>query len=486
VNGISPFPARAAVLWAAAAALALSGCAAAGPTYVRPEVQTPAAFHAQVSGGSGASAADPGELSSWWVLFGDPQLTRLIERTAEGNLDLRQAQARVREARARRIGAQAGAFPTLQARGSAVRSGSIRAEEAGGGSTARSLYSGSFDAGWEADLFGGVRRSVEAAGADLQAREEEFRDVLVSLAAEVALNYVEVRTGQSRLREAEANLARQEETLGLAEARYEAGVTDALAVDQARANLEATRAQVPNLRTGVEEAKNRLAVLLGSPPGAVHDELADSKPVPLAAREAAVGVPADLLRRRPDVRASERNLAAQTARVGVATAELYPKLTLSGSIGLETLSAGSFFSALTRLWSFGPRITWPAFDAGAIRANIEIQSAGQERAFAAYESAILNALEQVENALTAYAEEQIRLEALREAARAASSGAELAERRYEAGLIDFLGVLDAQRSRFSAEDQLAQSQGAVTSNLIRLYKALGGGWTHFAEERPKG
>lgn len=466
------------------AALVLTGCAAVGPNYVRPTTVVPAHWHTAPS--AGLESPDPAELATWWKGLGDTQLAGLVERAVAGNLDLKQARARVREARARRAGATAGAFPTLDTAGAVTRSGSSGAGGTGGGSTTQTLYAAQFDAGWEVDLFGSVRRSVEAAGADLNAQEEELRDVLVSLVSEVALNYVEVRTGQERLKQAEANLASQEETFRLAESRRQAGLTDALAVDQARANLESTRAQVPSLRTGTEEAKNRLAVLLGLAPGAVHEELADAKPIPVAIGEVAVGVPADVLQRRPDVRRSERELAAQTARVGVATAELYPKLALSGSIGIESLSARGLVRAATKLWNLGPKVSWALFDAGAVRANIEVQSAGQEKALAAYEASILTALEQVENALTGYAEESVRREALKAAARAARSSADLAERKYDAGLIDFLAVLDAQRSRFSAEDQLAQSEGAVTSNLVRLYKALGGGWTSFADTTAKG
>lgn len=467
------------------AVVALTGCAAVGPNYVRPDRAVPAAWHSDSSPDATAEAPNPSELATWWTSLGDPQLTDLVGRAVAGNRDLKQAQARVRAARARRAGAKAGAFPTLGTAGAVSRSGSSGAEKAGGVSSVQTLYAAEFDAGWEADLFGGVRRSVEAAGADLEAQEEDLRDVLVSLIAEVALNYLEVRTGQARLSQAEANLASQQETYDLAEARRQTGFTDALAVEQSRANLESTRAQVPNLRTGIEEAKNRLAVLLGLVPGAVHEELAETKPIPAAVRTIAVGVPAEALRRRPDVRRSERELAAQTARVGVATAELYPKLALGGSIGLEALSARGLLTAATRLWNFGLKLSWNLFDAGASRANIEVQSAGQEGALAAYEAAILAALEQVENALTGYAEEELRREALEKGARAARSGAELAEAKYGAGLVDFLTVLDAQRSRFSAEDQLAQSEGAVTSNLVRLFKALGGGWTCFADTTTK-
>ncbi len=242
---------------------------------------------------------------------------------------------------------------------------------------------------------------MEAAEADLQASQEDLSDALVSLLAEVALNYVEVRKYQELLTVAESNLATQKETFELTQWRQQAGLSDELAVQQARYNLERTRSQIPTLRTGLEEAKNNLAVLLGEQPGKLHGELEERKPVPVANPAVAAGGPADVLRQRPDVRLAERELAAQTARIGVATAELYPKLTLSGSIGLEAFSSSNLFSSGSRTAGGGAGVTWRIFDAGAIRKNIEVQTALQEQALMAYETAVLNALREVENALTA-------------------------------------------------------------------------------------
>jgi len=267
--------------------------------------------------------------------------------------------------------------------------------------------------------------------------------------------------------------------------RFEAGLSDGLAVEQARYNLENTRSQIPTLRTGSEQAMNRIAVLLGEQPGTVHTELEQYKPLPVTPLEVAVGVPADVLRRRPDVRRTERELAAQTARIGVATADLYPKFKLSGSIGLEAFSSGNLVSSGSRTLSGGPSITWRIFDVGAIRQNIEVQSALQEQYFIAYEAAVLSALEEVENAIVAYAEEQNRRQSLTETTRAAQRAVDLAQYKYKAGLADFSNVLDAQRSLLSFQDQKAQSDGTVTSNLVRLYKALGGGWTSLAQNEKK-
>jgi outer membrane protein, multidrug efflux system len=462
--------------------LVLSGCATVGPDYVHPEVSISNRWNAETGASLTDSDTDAKMLAEWWTTLNDPELTSLIERAIQGNLDLRKATARVREARARRGADRADLFPTLDTTGSA--SWSHSSEDKGTGKTS-DLYSASFDAAWELDVFGGVRRSVEASQADLEASQEDLRDVLVSLLAEVALNYVEVRTFQERLAVAEENLAVQEETYQLTLWRSQAGLSDELAVQQARYNLESTRSQIPTLRTGIEEAMNRIAVLLGEQPGKVHGEFEKTATMPAAPLKVAVGVPADMLRRRPDVRRAERKLAAQTARVGVATADLYPKLSLSGSIGLEALSLNSLFSSATKTVTGGSLITWPIFRGGAIRQNIEVQSALQEQALIQYEATVLSALEEVENVLVAYAEEQNRRDDLQEAAQAAQKAVELTGYKYQSGLTDFNNVLEAQRSLLTFQDQLAQSNGTVTSNLVRLYKALGGGWASMAPDEKK-
>jgi NodT family efflux transporter outer membrane factor (OMF) lipoprotein len=422
---------------------------------------------------------DPKCMEAWWSVFNDPAISSLIHRAVTGNLDLKKARARIRESRARRGSAKAGLFPTLESTGSAAWS---RNNNDIATSYSGDLYSLSFDAAWELDLFGGVRRSIEAAEADLRAGQEDLRDVLVSLLAEVTLNYIEMRTYQIRLGLAEGNLESQKETHQLTLWRNQAGLSDDLAVQQALYNLESTRSQIPTLRTGQEEAMNRIAVLLGEQPGKVHTELEKREPIPLTLLKVAVGVPADVLRHRPDIRKAERQLAAQTARIGVATADLYPKFTLSGSIGLEALTLSKLISFDSSTSSGGLQVTWPIFKGGSIRQNIEVQSALQEQYLIAYEAAVLGALEEVENALVAYIEEQQRRQALIEAAQAAQKAVELAQYKYQSGLTDFSTLLEAQRSLLSFQDQLAQSEGTVSSNLVRLYKALGGGWTSLAPE----
>jgi outer membrane protein, multidrug efflux system len=461
------------------AILTLAGCAAVGPNYVPPQTPAFRDWNTLLKGGLSPEEIDPGTLSAWWTTLNDPRLSSLAERAVAGNLNLKKARARVREARARRGVAKAGLFPTLEATGTGSRS---RTGKETGTAVTSSLYAAGFDAGWELDIFGGVRRSVEAAGADVGAIQEDLRDVLVSLLAEIALNYVELRTFQARLTVAEASLKAQTESHQLTLWRWQAGLSDDLAVQQARYNLENTRSQIPALDTGLEEAMNRIAVLLGQPPGKVHGELEKPDPIPATPGKVAVGVPADMLRRRPDVRRAERELAAQTARVGVATADLYPKFKLSGSIGLEALSMNRLFSSGSGTFSGAAGITWPVFKAGGIRQNIEVHSSLQEQALIQYEAAVLGALEDAENALAAYAAEQRRRDDLGEAARAAQRAVELARHKYQAGLTDFTNVLDAERSLLSFQDQWTQSNGTVASNLVRLYKALGGGWTSMAPD----
>ena len=462
------------------AVLILAGCATVGPDYVPPDRTVSKDWHTPLNDGLIAEEIDPQALATWWNTLNDQELSSLIARAVKGNLDIKEARARIREARARRGIAKADLFPTLDATGSATVSRS--SEDTGAGET-RDFYAAGFDAGWELDLFGGAQRSMEAAEANLGATQENLHDVLVSLTAEVALNYIEVRIYQKRLAVTVANLEIQQENYCLIQSRYQAGLDDELAVQQARSNLESTRSQMPTLRIGLEGAMNRIAVLLGEQPGGLHEELEEYLPITLVPIDVVVGVPADILRRRPDVRKAERELAAQTARIGVATAELYPKFTLSGSIGLEALSLGNLIAAGSRTFSIGPRITWPIFNAGSIRANIEVQSAIQQQTMIQYESMVLSALEEVENALVAYVEEQIRRTSLQEAVDAAKQALELARYKYQTGLIDFITVLDAQRSLLAYEDQLVQSTGSITSNLVRLYKALGGGWTSLTPDK---
>ena len=456
-----------------------AGCAPVGPNYMAPETKAPEAWHTELQQGLSEEDLDIKQLATWWTIFDDPVMTELIEQAVKSNLDLKRAEARLREARARRGISETGLFPGVDASGSASRSQGSKNSGAG---TTRSYYAIAFDASWELDIFGGVRRSVEAADAELDASRENLREVLISLTAEVALNYLDIRTTQKRLVVAQKNIDALQEAFEFINWRNQAGLSNALELQQARYNLESTRAQLPLLRQILEEAKNRMAVLVGEIPGTVHGVLEKQQPIPNIPPTVAVGVPAETLRQRPDIRKAERTLAAQTARIGEATADLYPKFRLSGSIGLEALEASKLFQSGSEFWNIIPGFSWNIFDAGAIRKNIEVQNAIQEQYLYEYESTVLNALEEVENILNDYAEQQLRRERLAEAADAARQAEQLAGQQYTAGLTDFTTVLDAQRSLLSFDDQLAESDGNVTANLIRLYKALGGGWRSMATE----
>jgi NodT family efflux transporter outer membrane factor (OMF) lipoprotein len=459
----------------------LTACLSVGPDYVQPELDVPADWNRlDISAEPMMDAAKSGDLSQWWQSLNDPLLTELVAEALLASPDLRSAQARLREARARRTVAASARFPTVTAAGNA--SSRESSEEAGSGDT-RELYSAGLDATWELDVFGGVRRSIEAAEADLASSESRLQDTQVSLAAEVATNYVEVRSLQIRLRIARDNLASQSETLQLTEWRAQAGLVSSQDVEQARSNREQTQAQIPSLETGLAEAEHRLDILLGKTPGTLHPRLAATGSLPAVPKQIAVGIPADTLRQRPDVRAAERTLAAETARVGVAEAARYPAFKLSGSIGLEALTLSALDNSGASTSTLLGGITAPLFDAGRLRSQVEIQDAVREQAAIAYEQTMLSALQDVENALVALARNRERSEALAIATASANNAAELARQRYTAGLIDFQSVLDTERSVRVIEDSLATSRADGVLALIRLYKALGGGWTAPTEPR---
>ena len=458
-----------------AVGLMLTGCAAVGPDYAPIEPDAPERWRAEMAGGLTANQPDKGTLARWWTIFNDPELSRLEERAVSGNLELQTARSRIREARALRGISQARLFPAVD---SAAAASKIRTSESSGSGTETELYTAGFDAGWELDIFGGLRRSVEASQADLEASQINLDSVLISLMAEVALNYVDVRTYQAQLTLTRANIKTQEESYKLNRSRNQAGIIDELAVQESLRILESSRSQIPAIETRLSAAKNRLAVLLGRPPGEFAQELTEEKAIPILPATVAIGIPAETLRRRPDIRFVERVLAAQTARVGVATADLYPKFRLTGTIGIESVDSGDFLEWGSRFWRIGPSASWNVFDAGAIRQNIQVQTARQEQALIQYQETVLKAQEEVENALVAYAKEQIRRDSLDKAATAAQRAEMLARDKYQAGLVDFNNVLDAQRSLIVLQNELSLSTGAATANLVRLYKSLGGGWEY--------
>lgn len=454
-------------LYAAIISMLMAGCAAVGPDYSKPVMPVPNSWHTKLQ--DGLSAGQPLRLAHWWTVFHDPVLSNLIKRAAARNLDLKKARVRLLEARARQTMSRGPLFPALNTSGSVTKNRAHNRET--------NLYNAGFDAVWELDIFGGVRRSVEAATADLQADREDLRDILVSLLAEVCRNYIDVRTYQVRLTLTAENIKTQQKSLQLVRSRYESGLVTDLDIQQATYSLENSRAQVPALRTGLNVAQNRLALLLDLPPGALDKQLRQREPIPSAPPRVAVGIPADLIRRRPDIRRAERRLAAQSARVGVAAAALYPALKLHGSISFEALTFNNLFDSINRTSGFGPAVSWPIFDAGQIRANIKARSAVREQYFIQYESTVLTALNEVENALTAYTNEQNQARHLKLSAAAAEKSLKLARIRYTSGLTNFTAVLNAQESLLAIQDQTARSAGTLSADLVRIYKALGGGWT---------
>ncbi|MCI5165369.1 MAG: efflux transporter outer membrane subunit, partial [Candidatus Electrothrix sp. GM3_4] len=349
-------------------------------------------------------------------------------------------------------------------------------QQKNGDASSDGLYSAGFDAAWELDLFGRVKHSREASAADLEATVESLHDVQVSLLAEVALNYLDVRSLQSRLRLAKGNTTLQGETYRLVQSLFDAGLTSGLELKEAESNLANTKSHIPPIKTGLSKAMHRLAVLSGQKPGMLDEFLTEPGPVPVAAPEIAIGIPADLMRRRPDIRQAERKLAAQSARIGVAVADLYPRFTLSGVLSFQATDASNLFSTLSRSLSFGPSFQWNIFNAGSVRNNITVQNERQKQALLDYEKSVLISIEEVENGMVAYAQELDRNQSLRQAVAASKEAVRLAESMYKDGLRDFNHVLTAQKSLFSQEDQLAESDAAISGNLIRLYKALGGGW----------
>lgn len=454
---------------------ALAGCAAlpsVGPDYVQPSLSMPERW----LGGS-ANANKEGDqrqvLAKWWRRFDDDTLNRLIDDALAGGTDLRLAQASLRQARATRRQAIGDYFPTLTASATPTRSKTARAISS---VPQRTLYDAGFDASWEIDLFGGTRRAVEAATADLAASEANVANVRVSLVAEVVQNYAEMRSYQQRLAIARDNLVSQGETLQITEWRYQAGLASASDVEQARTNREQTRASIPDLEISLVESQNRLAVLTGQQPGALQERLSEVQSLPSVPAGVGAGIPADVLRQRPDLIAAERTLAAETARVGQKLAQRFPSLTLSGSFGWQAYSLAALGGSDTLFRTLSGTLAATLFDGGRLRAAVEVQSAVQEQALISYEAAVLGALEEVENALVAHAQAYERLAARRAAAEAARNAAQLTRAMYQSGLSDFQKVLETDRTRLSAEDSLATAEASLMTSLVKLYKSLGGGW----------
>jgi NodT family efflux transporter outer membrane factor (OMF) lipoprotein len=432
------------------------------------------------------------EASTWWKLFNDPELNSLIARAAQSNLDLRVAEARLRQARAVRERSAADFMPSVDASASYARQLQSENQPLIGALPLPAnfpfeynIYQAGFDASWEIDLFGGKRRALEAATAEWEGTIEARNDAMVSLLAEVARNYVELRGGQCRLEIARRNLKLQEEAVELTRARFQTGVANELDVTRAAALRAGIRAAIPPLNTTVRSAMYSMAVLLGQEPGDLVTELSPTMPVPPVPPEVPIGLPSDLLRHRPDVRQAERQLAAETARIGVAKSDWFPKLSLTGDVGSESVTLAQAFKPGSLFWSLGPSLQWRALDFGRVRAEVRTQTAVQEAALATYEKVVLISLQEAENAVMAYAQEQNRHQALADEVAENQRSQNMADGLYTAGRVNYLDVLDAQRSLYQSEDQLAASNQAVSLNLIALYKAMGGGWETLTRSSPK-
>jgi len=457
-----------------------AGCAV-GPDFKPPEMQVPAGW----AGTPPLPAVTPAEkdLANWWTVFDDKMLQSLIQQAVESNLDLRFAEARIRQARAARGVAESFLGPTLDAAGSYQRSETAVSPTTVAGRSSDSTvhvttnqYFAGFDAAWELDIFGGVRRSIEAADADLQASVEARRDVLVTLTAEVARNYIDLRAFQQRISIARENLAAQKHSAKLTRQRFDAGLASGLDVANAEAQVATTAAVIPLLESAARQTIYSLGVLLGRPPAALVQELAPALAIPTAPPTAPMGVPSELLRRRPDIRQAEAAVHAATARIGVSEADLYPRFTITGSIGVKASDFGSWLDWSSRLWNIGPGVTWRVFDMGRIRSDIAQQEALQEQSLIAYEKTVLTALQEVEGALIALDKEQEHRKALMDAVAFNQKAVDLSLKLYTEGQTDFLNVLQAQRALFLTQDALAQSTQTISTDLVALYKALGGGW----------
>lgn len=454
------------------AAAALGGCAIAPvPEPALPEIAVPTAWSgAERPQSAPQSVSSPLELAAWWRRFDDPQLDALIERTLAANTSVGIARASLQQARAVRDVQSSGLLPRIDGSGSADRS------RLGGAGTSNRFQAG-LDAGWELDLFGATRSAVDAAEADVRAAGARLADVHVSLAAETALAYIDLRGLQSRLAIARQNLALQSETLQIARWRAQAGLVSSTDVEQARAESERTAAQIPALEIQLNQTLHGLAVLTGQPPGALHAELASVRPVPQAGDALALGIPAETLRQRADVRAAEHQVAAALSRVAQADALRYPSFRIGGSLGLSALTLGGLASSgATTVSSLLAAVSVPLFDAGAARAQVRVQGAAFEQARLGYRAVVLDALREVEDSLVALRGNRERLARLQNAAEAASNAALLAQDSYTSGLIDFQVVLDTQRALLSTQDGVASTVAGVSADHVRLYKALGGGW----------
>jgi NodT family efflux transporter outer membrane factor (OMF) lipoprotein len=471
-----------------------------GPDYKAPDLATPDRFQElppMTDAAASRPLPDQADLSQWWRQFHDPELERLVAIALRSNLTLKSAASRIEAARRQEIIAGAAGLPGATATGAAAalhsnsnplaalsgggangqNNGSGMGSGASSGGTDLHLYAAGFDATWEIDLFGGVRRGVEAARANSDAALWELRDAEVSLTGEVANDYLTLRAAQARIAIVQTELARQNETLGIVQARAQTGFVTDLDVNQQSAQVAATKAQLPPLQAQTRAMIHALGVLLGDGPDAYAGELETMGALPGVPATLPVGLPSDLLRRRPDVRDAERKLAAATAQVGVAVAQLYPKFDLLGAANFSSSAAGDLLSSRNFSALGAGIVMWPIFDAGKAHANIRIRENQMDQAYLAYRQAVLKALQDAEDALARYTSEQDRLASLQQSQTAADSSFTIARQQYVSGLVTYLNVLTAETQLLDINDEAEQSRQALAQDLVSLYKALGGGWS---------
>ncbi len=462
-------PARAFTALALAATVLLTACATASRQSVSlPSVEIPSTWTASAPGGNGDDAGV--RLSTWWTGFGDPLLTTLINDTLANNTSVEGAIASLRQARALRDVAAAGLAPTASGSASAQRSRS-------GNNPPTNLFKAGVDASWEPDVFGGQQADVSARDADVQARAATLDDARVSVVAETGLAYLQLRSAQERLAIATSNLSAQRETLQIAQWRSQAGLASSLDVEQARAASLQTQSQLPTLTKSIAQLAHSLSLLTGRPPTALQDQLAEAKALPVPPDGFAVEMPADVLRRRPDVRAAEWGVRAAAAGVDAAEAARLPSFRIGGSLGLNALTLGSLTGSGAIAGALLASVSFPMFDGGAARAQVRAQDAALDKSRADYRAAVLGALSDVEGALVALRDDRIRLDTLRAVVDTADRSALLARQRYASGLIDFQSVLETQRTLLGSQDGLASATADVAADHVRLFKALGGGWS---------
>jgi len=449
----------------------LAGCAV-GPDYEKPSINLPASW----SRGKETRTPQAAAPAQWWRRLNDPILNALIEEAVKGNLDVAAAKARIREARAYHRESIGALFPSVAGSGSATRN---QVGSSSAGSTSASIYNqfqAGFDASWELDFFGARRRAIEAADYGVNAANDDLESTLLTLIGDVASNYVEARAYQARRTLARRTATSQRETAALTRRKFEAGSTAAVDVAKAAAQSASTEADVPAYEASYAQAVHRLGVLLGRDPTALSQRLARSTAIPAPRLPLPTGIPADVLTTRPDVRRAERQLAQYTAKIGQAEAALYPSVSLTGSLSTTGLKIGDLGKSSSIGWSFGPTLSVPIFNGGQLRAAVDAAQAQRDQYSIAWRSAVLTALEDVENAIVSLAQERVKMRKLTQAAQSYGKASRLSRSLYETGSASFLDVLDAERSLYSAEDALLQSRAAIAKDYIALAKALGGGW----------